>query len=438
MVLGEGVGVILLKRLEEAVRDGDKIYAVIRSIETSSDGRAKSITAPDVNGQILALERTYEKLPFSLDTVSLIEAHGTGTWTGDIAEITALTQFVRRYSDKKKFIGLGSVKSMIGHLKAAAGMAGIIKVALALHNKLLPPTINCEQPRKDVDWEESPFYLLTEPRPWEDCCLPRRAAVDAFGFGGVNFHAVLEEAPDKDISAVCMVGDNKREAEFPAELFIFRAATRQGLMDLLEDTKTKVLRTKQADLRKIAVHFREGISLAGPTLTIVAKGVEEFISHLNKALKILNDKSRAEFSAAQGIYFSETPLRPDEKIVFLFPGFGSQYLNMGGNLPIYFPFVNEIFRKVDGVTACNFVLENGSTETETAVLTVAANTYYTVEFVWNGAAIDSWVDGVLQTRPVLTNLPQAQTLTPSIAFLSGAAGAGKTMTIDWMRAIQIQ
>lgn len=96
------------------------------------------------------------------------------------------------------------------------------------------------------------------------------------------------------------------------------------------------------------------------------------------------------------------------------------------------------FRKVDGVTTCNFVLENGSTETETAVLTVAANTYYTVEFVWNGAAIDSWVDGVLQTRPVLTNLPQAQTLTPSIAFLSGAAGAGKTMTIDWVRAIQIQ
>lgn len=349
MVLGEGAGVILLKRLEEAVRYGDKIYAVIRNIDTSSDGRAKSITAPDVNGQIRALERTYEKLPFSLDTVSLIEAHGTGTWTGDIAEITALTQFVRRYSDKKKFIGLGSVKSMIGHLKAAAGMAGIIKIALALHNKLLPPTINCEQPRKDVDWEGSPFYLLTELRPWKDCCLPRRAAVDAFGFGGINFHAVLEEAPNKDILLVGVAGDNKGEAEFPAELFIFRASTRQGLMDLLENTKAELIRTRQANLREIAARLRESISSYGPTLTVVAQGMDTFISHLNKALKILNDKSRAEFSAAQGIYFSETPLRPNEKIVFLFPGFGSQYLNMGDDLPIYFPFVNEIFREVDGV-----------------------------------------------------------------------------------------
>jgi acyl transferase domain-containing protein/NAD(P)-dependent dehydrogenase (short-subunit alcohol dehydrogenase family)/phosphopantetheinyl transferase/acyl carrier protein len=349
MVLGQGAGVILLKRLDDAVRDGDKIYAVIRSIGTSSDGRVKGITAPNMNGQIRALERTYSNVPFTPEVVSLIEAHGTGTWLGDITEIKALTKFVHSYSDKKRFIGIGSVKSMIGHLKSAAGMAGIIKVVLALYNRILPPTINCEQPRKDVDWENSPFYLITESRPWQDGFLPRRAGVDAFGFGGINFHAILEEAPSKEALLSGVVSVSKEDAEFPAELFVFRAPTRKKLLGLIENTKDELIRAGQDDLQKIAIHLTETVSSAGPILAIVADGTQELKTRLDKALKVLNDESRSEFSAAQGIYFSETSLRPGEKIAFLFPGFGSQYLNMGGDLPDYFPFVGEIFHKVDSI-----------------------------------------------------------------------------------------
>jgi len=349
MVLGEGAGVILLKRLDEAIRDNDKIYAVIRSIGTSSDGRVKGITAPDVNGQIRCLERTYGQTLFTPDTVSLIEAHGTGTWAGDITELTALTQFVRSYSDKNEFIGLGSVKSMIGHLKSAAGIAGIIKVALALYNRILPPTINCEQPRKDVDWENSPFYLIAESRAWQDSFLPRRAGVDAFGFGGINFHAILEEAPSKEALLSGVVSISKEDAEFPAELFVFRAPTRTKLLGFVENTRDELVQAGQDGLQKIAIRLTETVSSSGPTLAIVANGAQELKTRLDKAIKVLSDESRSEFSAAEGIYFSETSLRPEEKIVFLFPGFGSQYLNMGGDLPAYFPFVGEIFRKVDSI-----------------------------------------------------------------------------------------
>jgi acyl transferase domain-containing protein/NAD(P)H-dependent flavin oxidoreductase YrpB (nitropropane dioxygenase family)/NAD(P)-dependent dehydrogenase (short-subunit alcohol dehydrogenase family)/4'-phosphopantetheinyl transferase EntD/acyl carrier protein len=356
-VLGEGAGMLLLKRFDDAVRDGDKIYAIIRSIGTSSDGRAKGITAPDVKGQINALERAYEKVPFAPDAVSLVEAHGTGTWQGDTVEMASLTQFFQKYSGKKKFIGLGSVKSMIGHLKAASGIAGIIKMALALHNRVLPPTINCEYPRKDVDWENSPFYLITESRPWKDCCLPRRAVVDAFGFGGVNYHAVLEEAPAEGFLQYGVVHKDETVDKFSGELFIFRAPTRRELLELVEKTKNKCIVSGRLDFREIADQLRASVSSAGPILTIVAVHENDLVSNLKKSCHVLRDESRSEFFANQGIYFSETPLEKDEKVVFLFPGFGSQYLHMGGDLPVYFPCVKEIFQKVDAIA---FPLTGGS------------------------------------------------------------------------------
>jgi len=194
-VLGEGAGIIVLKRLGDAIANNDKIYAVIRGIGASSDGRVKGITAPDVRGQVRAMERAYENVPFPPDSISLIEAHGTGTRVGDLAEMTSLTGFMKRYSNKNRIIGIGSVKSMIGHLRAAAGIAGVIKAALAIHYQTLPPTINCDHPRKEIDWEKTPFYLLKEAAPWQRRSYPRRAAVDSFGFGGINFHAILEEPP---------------------------------------------------------------------------------------------------------------------------------------------------------------------------------------------------------------------------------------------------
>lgn len=351
LVLGQGAGAILLKRLDDAIRDGDKVYAVIRSIDTSSDGRVKGITAPDAEGQFQCLQRSYDNVLFTPDTLGFIEAHGTGTRVGDLTEITALTRFIRRYSQRKKSIGIGSVKSMIGHLKCAAGIAGIIKVILSLQNETLPPTINCEQPRKDIDWDNSPFYLITESRPWKAGLLPRRAAVDAFGFGGINFHAVLEEAPPREVLMTKKRGDSQEDIKLPAEIFVFRSPSRKELFKLVENMKDRLVRPGQVGLHDIAIRLSENISSQGPTLAVVAGDVDELIQLLDKALKVLGEGRRREFYSAQGIFFSEIALKPGEKVAFLFPGFGSQYVNMAGDLPDYFPFIDEIFRKVDSIAS---------------------------------------------------------------------------------------
>ncbi len=195
MLVGEGVGMMVLKRLEDAERDGDQIYAVIRGLGASSDGRYKSIYAPRGEGQERALRRAYEDAGVSPATVGLIEAHGTGTVAGDTTEVTTIVRYFNQHDERRQHVALGSVKSQIGHTKASAGAAGLIKTALALHHKVLPPTLNVDQPNPKFDLPNSAFYVNTEARPWVQANdeLPRRAGVSSFGFGGTNFHAVLEE-----------------------------------------------------------------------------------------------------------------------------------------------------------------------------------------------------------------------------------------------------
>jgi acyl transferase domain-containing protein/NAD(P)-dependent dehydrogenase (short-subunit alcohol dehydrogenase family) len=197
--LGEGLGIVVLKRLEDAERDGDRIYAVVRGIGTSSDGREVAIYAPSADGQKKALQRAYEQTGISPDTVELIEGHGTGTKAGDTAELAALRGVYGEFAQNGPWCALGSVKSQIGHTKAAAGAAGLIKAAMALHTKVLPPTIKVTQPAKDVAPGQSPFYVNTAKRPWLPRERhPRRAAVSSFGFGGSNYHCLLEEyRPEK-------------------------------------------------------------------------------------------------------------------------------------------------------------------------------------------------------------------------------------------------
>lgn len=199
MLIGEGIGMIVLKRLEDAKRDGDRIYAVIQGMGTSSDGKYKSIYAPRSSGQAVALNRAYEDAGFSPETVGLIEAHGTGTIAGDPTEFAALNEVFSQNNSRKQYIALGSVKSQIGHTKSAASVASLIKAALALHHKVLPPTININQPHPKLQIEDSPFYLNTETRPWirTQTDIPRRAGVSSFGFGGTNYHLVLEEYEDE-------------------------------------------------------------------------------------------------------------------------------------------------------------------------------------------------------------------------------------------------
>ncbi len=195
MMIGEAVGMLVLKRLADAERDGDRIYAVIKGIGTSSDGRYKSIYAPRASGQAMAVARAYQDAGFDPATVGLVEAHGTGTPAGDPTEFAGLNEVFSHNNPNKQHIALGSVKSQIGHTKAAAGAASLIKTVLALHHRILPPTLNVDLPHPKMDIENTPFYLNTHSRPWlpPHNGLPRRAGVSAFGFGGTNFHFALEE-----------------------------------------------------------------------------------------------------------------------------------------------------------------------------------------------------------------------------------------------------
>lgn len=194
-ILGEGIGMMVLKRLEDARRNGDRIYAVVRGVGISSDGRGVSVMAPRLEGEVLALRRAYAAAGVEPATVGLIEAHGTGTPVGDATEVRALAQVFGGRNGRQPWCALGSVKSMLGHLMPAAGVAGMIKAALALHHGIIPPTLHVDEPHPELGLGSSPFYVCTEARPWIHASrsAPRRAGISAFGFGGINGHVVLEE-----------------------------------------------------------------------------------------------------------------------------------------------------------------------------------------------------------------------------------------------------
>ncbi len=193
-MLGEGLGMVALKRLADAERDGDHIYAVLRGIGSSSDGKSKSVYAPVSEGQAQALRRAQANAGFEPHTIELVEAHGTGTKAGDAAEFSGLKLAFPVGEGETQWCALGSVKSQIGHTKSAAGAAGLFKAVMALHHKVLPPTIKVERPNPALDIEHSAFYLNTQARPWiRGSDHLRRAGVSAFGFGGSNFHLLLEE-----------------------------------------------------------------------------------------------------------------------------------------------------------------------------------------------------------------------------------------------------
>ncbi|NCB38892.1 MAG: beta-ketoacyl synthase, partial [Erysipelotrichia bacterium] len=193
-ILGEGIGMVVLKRLSDAERDGDRIYACINAVGSSSDGKGKAIYAPSAEGQKKSLIRAYEQAGITPRDISLIEAHGTGTGAGDEVEALALKEVYGAATNNRPWCALGSVKSQIGHTKAAAGSAGLIKAAMAIYHKVIPPTIKISKPAASIASENIPFYLPDNIRPWvTDDARPRYAAISAMGFGGSNFHVVLSE-----------------------------------------------------------------------------------------------------------------------------------------------------------------------------------------------------------------------------------------------------
>ena len=194
---GSAVGIVVLKRLEDALADGDCIHAVIKGSAINNDGALKvGYTAPSLVRQAQVIAQALAVADIEAETVSYVECHGSGTALGDPVEVKALTKAFRSSTQKKQFCGIGSVKTNVGHLDAAAGVASFIKTVLALKHKLIPPSLHFEQPNPEIDFDNSPFYVNTRLSEWKTNGTPRRAGVSSFGLGGTNAHIILEEAPD--------------------------------------------------------------------------------------------------------------------------------------------------------------------------------------------------------------------------------------------------
>ncbi|HTX38694.1 MAG TPA: SDR family NAD(P)-dependent oxidoreductase [Bryobacteraceae bacterium] len=333
----DGVGMLVLKRLSDAERDGDRIYSVIRSIGSASDGREKSLTAPAVRGQTRAVHRAYTGLDFAPNAIELVEAHGTGTVVGDRTELETLRTVFQAGGARAQSCALGSVKSQIGHTKSTAGIAGLLKVSMALHQRVLPPTL-VDDAAPALRDRSIPLYLNTRTRPWfhgDDS--PRRAAVSAFGFGGTNFHVVLEEYGHHAATLT----------ERPAELFVFRGPSRAELAAALRALDLQLAECPQVRSVQLADALRaEAAKQRGSCrLAIVAKDVRSLRAQLVGAADKL--EKHEPFSPSEPIFFGEAPV--DGRVAFLFPGQGSQYLNMMDELALAFPLVREVFERADQV-----------------------------------------------------------------------------------------
>ena len=356
IMIGEGLGMVILKRLEDAERDGDRIYSVIRGIGTSSDGRFKSIYAPRSSGQAKALRRAYQDAGFAPESVGLIEAHGTGTTAGDLAEFEGLKEVFAENNNKKQHIALGSVKSQIGHTKAAAGIAGLIKTSLALHHKVLPPTINIETPNPKLGIEETPFYLNTESRPWASTGLPRRAGISSFGFGGTNFHFVLEEHDSAN-------SPEQRLIETP-EMILLNAKDPEQLKALCQEEfeKSESDVSHQRFQELIHQSLENEIPQENARLGFLCNSTVEVGEKLKQALEIFTDQEGSEEWSKNGIFYASKGKSHQGSVVALFSGQGSQYRNMGKELYLNFPPMLESLQSVD-----QRFIEEGSTPLSSVV-----------------------------------------------------------------------
>ncbi len=336
IVLSEGVGVVVLKRLEDAEKAGDRIYAVIKGIGSSSDGKALGLTAPNAVGQARALERAYAKANIHPSNVDLIEAHGTGTVVGDRTEATALSTVLRESGAARQSCALGSVKSMIGHTKCAAGIAGLIKTAKALHHKVVPPTL-VETPNPTANFNESALYLNRTARPWiHDTGSPRIAGVSAFGFGGTNYHTVLSEY------TASFSGNVEAAArEWPTELFVWRGEK----SEIIEATEQLAAQLKKSEadfhLGELADAVNRKAKNGPGTLAIIAKDKADLTAKLKSAGEKL--KKTDLFEDPTGIIYRRHEADAKPKIGFLFSGQGSQYPDMLADLAVNFPLVRESF-----------------------------------------------------------------------------------------------
>ncbi|AUX38594.1 MULTISPECIES: type I polyketide synthase [Sorangium] len=306
---GNGVGVVLLKPLAEALADGDPIRAVIRASAINNDGSAKvGYTAPSVTGQARVIAEAVELAGVPIESIGYVEAHGTATPMGDPIELEALTRSFRRYTDRVRFCAIGSVKANIGHLDTAAGVAGFIKTVLAIEHGELPPSAYFTAPNRQIDFDNTPFYVPRHPLPWNSSSSPRRAGVSSFGIGGTNAHLILEEAPPRAPS----------RATRGSALVVLSARTEPALRSLSASIANWLRRHPEASLHDIAYTLHAGRSMLPERLALVSLSAADATRALDEWPEHRVLRGRTDARA--------------RSVAFLLPGQGVQRLDMGREL----------------------------------------------------------------------------------------------------------
>lgn len=415
ILAGEGIGMLVLRRLDDALAAGDRIYAVINGAASSSDGRSSSLLAPAVAGQRLALERAWQQTEFSPAQLGLVEAHGTGTPTGDLAELETLRDFFGTWQGDAPRPVLGSVKSMIGHTMPAAGVAGIIKAALAIHHAVLPPTLHCERPHPLL--QQTRFRVLAAQEPWLSTGQPRIAAVNAFGFGGINAHVVLSEYRGETfLPAVATTGLpkfavalGKRQQAMLPKVVVLSSETQEGLLSALRER-----------------HWQSSSSAGHWRLVIV----EPDDKRLELAEKIVT-KGQAWHGRNQ-IYFSaDGLLSRGGKLAFMFPGVDSLFEPQVADVAEFFdlplsehcqradPAV-ELFRVVLGLNKFNHLMFQALSALGIQADGMAGHSIGEFSAMAAGGMLTQ--ERVAAVMGVLENDPATLSV-PDVVFLAAACGA---------------
>ena len=328
----EGCGVILLKKYSQAIQDNDHIYGTIKATGVNYDGNTNGISAPSSQSQASLEEAVYQKFGINPETISYVEAHGTATPLGDPIEVEALTETFSKWTKKKQFCAIGSVKTNIGHSASAAGVSGLIKTILCLKKQKLVPSLHFNQPNPHIDFENSPFYVNTEFKDWEVFeGQPRQAVVSSFGFSGTNAHVVIEEAPSQVKS--------QNVVERPIHLLTLSAKTEKALENLVSSYQSYLETNPELALADICYTASTGRTHFNHRLGVIASDTKEFIE------KLLGWKTQEELVGV----FSGQPNRESPKIAFLFTGQGSQYVNMGRQLYEQAPTFRQALEECDQI-----------------------------------------------------------------------------------------